>query len=383
MRQVYAVGVGSTVFGKHLDRSLRSLGAEATRAALADAGVDRRDIQAAFSSNVMGPTLQKESGVGQNLLAEAGIAGIPIVNVENACASGATALHLAWLSIASGQYDMVIAVGVEKAVMPKGTPLKVGDAELAVQLGEIFPAYFAMIAQKHMEAYGTTLEQMAKVSVKNHDNGCINPYAEFKKPVTVEQVLKSAPIADPLTLLACCPNSDGAAAVVLCSPEKLAQLGAKPIRIAASVLTTGTYDPFRDMTFWEAEERAAALAYQQAGLGPKDMSLVEVHDAFTICEIIHYEGLGLCPRGEGGAFIDSGAPWLGGRQPVNPSGGLLSKGHPLGASGVSQIAESVWQLRQQAGQRQVEGARTALVQIMGGAKEGDVRACGVHILVAD
>jgi acetyl-CoA acetyltransferase len=240
-----------------------------------------------------------------------------------------------------------------------------------------------MIAQKHMAEFGTTPEQMAQVSVKNHYHGTLNPYAQFQKEFTLEEVLNSPMIADPLTLYSCCPNSDGAAALVLAGGKTARRLGGDGIRLAASVLTTGTYDNRRDLTGWEAEERAARLAYEQAGLGPEDMNVVEVHDAFTICEIVHYEGLGLCPRGQGGRLAEEGVTALGGKVPVNPSGGLLSKGHPVGASGVAQVVELVWQLRGQAGQRQVPGARAALAQIMGGSKEGDVKACTVHIMVRD
>jgi len=383
MRSVYVAGVGSTTFGKHLDRSLRSLGAEAVTRALADAGLKGKDIQAGYCGNALGAMLQEETGVGQHVLWEVGMSGLPVVNVENACASGSTALHLGWQGVASGLYDAVIVFGVDKAVMPKGTPLKVGAADLEVRLGDIFPGYFAMVAQKHMEAYGTTLEQQAKVSVKNHDNGCLNPYAEFKKPLTVEEVLASPMIAQPITLFSCCPNSDGAAAAVLCSEAVMRRLGSRPIRIAASVLSTGLYENQRDFTRWEVEERAAKLAYSQAGLGPEDLSLVELHDAFTICEIIHYEGLGLCPPGDGGRLIDAGATAIGGRIPVNPSGGLLAKGHPIGASGVGQIAEIAWQLRGEATGRQVKNARVGLAQMMGGSKETDTRACNIHILVAE
>ena len=383
MRSVYVAGVGSTTFGKHLDRSLRSLGAEAVAKALADAGLSGKDIQAGYCGNALGAMLQEETGVGQHVLWEVGMSGLPIINVENACASGSTAVHLGWQGVASGLYDIVIAFGVDKAVMPKGTPLKVGAADLEVRLGDIFPGHFAMIAQKHMEAYGTTLEQQAKVSVKNHDNGCLNPYAEFKKPLTVEEVLASPMIAQPITLFSCCPNSDGAAAAILCSEAVMRRLNSRAIRIAASVLSTGSYENQRDLTRWEVEERAAKLAYSQAGMGPDDLSLVELHDAFTICEIIHYEGLGLCPPGEGGRLIDEGATAIGGRIPVNPSGGLLAKGHPIGASGVGQIAEIAWQLRGEATGRQVENARVGLAQMMGGSKEGDTRACNIHILVAE
>jgi acetyl-CoA acetyltransferase len=383
MRDVYIIGAGMTQFGKHPGRSLRDLGREACVNAIKDAEIAPKDIEAGYCGNALAPALQGETGVGQNVFWEVGIHGIPIVNVENACASGSTALREGWMAVAGGFYDMVIVAGVEKTVMPKGTMLNVGEAELEMQLGEAFPAYFALIAQKHMEKYGTTKEQLAKVSVKNHFNGTLNPYAQFQKLMTVEEVLGSFMIADPLTLFSCCPNSDGGAALILCSKEKLRKRDASPVRIAASVLKTGTYDNQRDFTSWEIEKRAADEAYQMASLGPKDLDVVEVHDAFTICEIIHYEGLGLCPPGEGGRLIDEGATELSGRIPVNPSGGLLSKGHPVGASGVAQVVEIVWHLRGEAGKRQVGNARVGLAQIMGGSKEGDTRACTVHILVKE
>lgn len=383
MRDVYMIGAGMTLFGKHLDRSLGDLGYEACLKALQDAGVTPKEIEAGYCGNALAPAIQGETGVGQNVLWQVGINAIPIVNVENACASGSTALREGWMAVAGGFYEMVMVVGVEKAVMPKGTMLNVGAGELEAKLGDVFPGYFATIAQKHMERYGTTREQMAQISVKNHFNGILNPYAQFKKEFTVEEVLSSPVIADPLTLYSCCPNSDGAAAVILCSREKMNKLKAQPVRLAASVLTTGTYENQRDITGWEVESRAAEEAYKMASLGPEDLDVVEVHDAFTICEIIHYEGLGLCPPGEGGRLIDEGATELGGRIPVNASGGLLSKGHPVGASGVAQVVEILWHLRGEADKRQVENARVGMAGIMGGNKEGDTRACTVHILVKD
>lgn len=380
MREVFVVGAGMTRFGKHLDRSLRDLGFEACLGALQDAGVTPERIEAGYCGNALGSALQGETGVGQNVFWEAGINRIPIVNVENACASGSTAFREAWMAVAGGFYDMVMVVGVEKTVMPKGTMLNVGAGELETRLGDVFPGYFANIANKHMERYGTTREQMARVSVKNHYNGTLNPYAQFQKPMTVEEILQSPMIAEPLTLYSCCPNSDGAAAAILCSRDRLPRANARPVKVAASVLTTGTYDNRADITCWDLEIRAAAEAYRIASLGPGDMDVVEVHDAFTICEIIHCEDLGLCAPGEGGRLIDEGATELGGRIPVNPSGGLLSKGHPVGASGVAQIVEIVWQLRGEAGKRQVENAQVGLAAIMGGSKEADTRACTVHIL---
>ncbi len=383
MRDVYIIGVGMTKFGKHLDRSLRSLGYEACLNALRNSGVSPKEIEAGYCGNALAPAIQGETGVGQNVFWEVGISGIPIVNVENACASGSTALREGWMAVAGGFYDLVIVAGVEKAVMPKGTMLDIGSSELETQLGEVFPGYFALIAQKHMERYGTTREQLAKVSVKNHYNGTLNPYAQYQEQLSLEEVLNSPMIAEPLTLYSCCPNSDGAAALILCSRDKLSKRNRHPIRIAASVLTTGTYENQRDITKWDSEIRAAREAYQMASLGPQDLDVIEVHDAFTISEIIHYEDLGLCNPGEGGRLIDEGVTELDGRIPVNPSGGLLSKGHPVGASGVAQIVEIVWHLRGEAGKRQVKNARVGLAQIMGGNKESDTRACTVHILIRD
>lgn len=383
MRNVYIIGGGMTTFGKHLDKGLRDLGRDACARAMKDAEVLPSEIEAGYCGNALGAIIQGETGVGQNVFWEVGINGIPIVNVENACASGSTALREAWMAVAGGFYDTVMVVGVDKAVMPKGTMLNVGEGDLDMQMGEAFPVHFALMAKKHMELYGTTREQLAKVSVKNHYNGTLNPYAQFNKAVSMEEVLNSMMIADPFTLYSCCPNSDGAACVVLSSSDRVETKNLPRIRIAASVLKTGTYENQRNIASWEVETLAARDAYDMAKVTPEEISLVELHDAFTICEIIHYEGLGLCPLGEGGRLIDEGATEIGGRIPVNPSGGLLAKGHPVGATGVAQVVEIMWQLRGEAEKRQVKNARVGLAQIMGGSKEGDTRACTVHIMIRE
>ena len=382
MIDVFVVGVGMTVFGKH-DRSLRSLGSEACVNAIKDARVKPADIEAGYCGNALACALQGETGIGQQVFWEAGIRGIPVVNMENACASGSTAVREGWMAIAGGFYDMVIVAGVEKTVMPKGTPLNVGTGDLEVRLGDIFPGYFGFAAQRHMKEFGTTLEQLAMVSVKNHANGVLNPYAQFKKPLTIEEVLNSPMIADPMTLFSCCPNSDGAATIILASGEKAKKLGKKNIKLAGVALTSGTYENERMFTGWEMERRAAKQAYEMAGIEPKDINVAEVHDAFTVCEIIHYEGLGLCPIGEGGRFIQEGHSGLNGRVPVCPSGGLLAKGHPVGASGVAQIVELAWQLRGEAGERQVANSRVAVAQIMGGNMKSDTKACTVHVMIKE
>ncbi len=383
MREVYIIGAGMTPFGKHPDKTLKDLGREACWNAIRDAGVNPKDVQAGYCGNALAPAIQGETGVGQNIFWEVGICGIPIINIENACATGSTALREGWMAVAGGFCDHVIVAGVEKTVMPKGSMLDVGAGELEAKLGDVFPGQFALIAQKHMERFGTSLRQLALVSVKNHFNGTLNPYAQFQKRLTVEDVLGSPMIANPLTLYSCCPNSDGAAALILSSQREIGKTSPQPIRIAASVLTTGTYVNQRDITSWEIEKRAAEQAYRMASLGPEDLDVVEVHDAFTIAEIIHCEDLGLCAPGEGGRLAEKGATSLEGKIPVNPSGGLLAKGHPIGASGVAQVVEIVWQLRGQAGKRQIKRARVGLAQIMGGYKEWDTKACTVHILVRD
>lgn len=378
--EAYIAGVGMTPFGRHASTPLARLGAQACVEAVRDSGLELPDIQALYCGNALGPLVQGETGVGQSVMIDLGMKGIPVFNVENACASGATALHLAWRDVAWGIHDVVLVVGVDKGVMPKGTVLKAGIARLEAQLGDIFPGTFAIVAQRHMAAYGTTLEQMAQVSVKNHRHGALNPLAQFNKQVTCEEVLASPVVADPITLYACCPNSDGAAAVVVCNRERLGPRRAP--RIAASVLRSGDFVPDRDLTYWDSERQAARAAYDMAGAGPGDLDVVEVHDAFTISEIIHCESLGLCPPGMGGPLVMSGETSLGGRVPVNPSGGLLARGHPPGASGVAQIVEVAWQLRGQAGARQIPGARVGLAQIMGGSKGSDAQAGAIHILMA-
>jgi acetyl-CoA acetyltransferase len=229
-----------------------------------------------------------------------------------------------------------------------------------------------------MAEYGTTKEQLAKISVKNRAHGALNPMAQFRDPLTVDEVLSSPMIVDPLTRFQCCPIADGAAAVLIASPAVAARV-ARKVNVACSVLVTGNYKNPQNLANWETDRLGASKAYEKAGMGPEDINVVECHDAFTISEILHYEALGLCPPGEGGRLVDEGVVALGGRVPVNPSGGLLSRGHPVGATGVAQIVEVVTQLRHEAGPRQVEGARAGLAHCMGGDKDGDCKSCTVSI----
>ncbi len=386
MREVVVLGAGMTKFGKFLETGIRELGRQAAWDALQDAGVSPRDIQAGYFGNaVLGVITGQTMCAGQLVFREVGITGIPILNIENACASGSTALREGWLGVAAGIYDLVLVVGAEKLYAQdtaKSTEALAGanDAEVEAAVGLTFPATWALRAYRYMASYGATRAQIAQVSVKNHRHGAWNPRAQYQRPVTVEEVLKSRPIAEPLTVLDCSPIGDGAAAAVLCAREVAARYSAHGIRLAASVLTTGTYEPLRDITFNELEHRAAQEAYAAAGCGPEDVDLAEVHDCFTIAELLRIESLGLCPRGEGAAWTERGETTIGGRIAVNPSGGLLAKGHPVGATGVAQIAELVWQLRGEAGPRQVPGARVGLAHCSGGGIGGDTAACTVHIL---
>ena len=380
MRDVYILGAGMTKFGKYPDTSITDMALKAYLDAVKDSGIDPRQIEAAFIAHVR----QAGEGmmVGQRIMRETGVTGIPILNVENICSSGSSAIWCAFNAVARGQYDLAVVIGVEKlSNLGKGViPPRQEDLE-GLQ-GATLPSYFAMVARRHMHEYGTTIEQLAKVSIKNHKNGSLNPYAQYRKELTFEEICQSAMVADPLTILHCCPTGDGAAAAVICSERVVKQTGAMPIKIAASVLTSGSYDGgWRDLTTNDQTRRTAREAYEMAGVEPQDLDLIELHDCFTIAEIYHYENLGLCKKGEGGPFIDEGETELTGKIPVNPSGGLLAKGHPLGATGIAQVVEIVWQLRGKAGKRQIPDAKVGLAHCVGGVVDGlDLGACTVHIL---
>ncbi|MCR4420798.1 MAG: thiolase family protein [Clostridia bacterium] len=380
MRPVDIIGVGITPFGKHPDKSVVQLGSEAALQAIKEAGVKPSDIGACFFANMQAPRLLADFTLGQNVFWEVGINRVPVFNVENACTSGSSAFNLAWMGVASGMYDLAMVVGAEKLMVPQLGLMQGAASEIETLEGLVVVASFAMRAKLHMETFGTTKEQLALVAVKNRRHGSLNPLAQFREPITVEDVLNAPMIADPLTRLSCCPNADGAAAVVLCAAELSKRYTSRPIHVAASVLISGRYENPCDLLRWEADERASRMAYEMAGLGPGDLDVIECHDAFTISEILHYEGLGLCAPGEGGRLVESGATSLGGKIPVNPSGGLLAKGHPVGATAVAQIVEGVLQLRGQAGARQVEGAKVFMAECMGADKAGDTKTCTINIL---
>jgi benzoylsuccinyl-CoA thiolase BbsB subunit len=377
VRDVAVIGVGMTKFGRFPETSFEDLGREAITNAINDADIKPKEIEFGYCGNVYGGMC-----MGQRVLKEIGIAGIEIINVDNACASGSTALRGVWYAIATGLYDIGIAVGIEKLThLPPATLVPPGE-DLQGEMGMVFPAYFAMIMRKYMETFGTTLEQVAKISVKNHHNGCLNPYSQFQKEVTGEEVLSSRMICDPITLLQCCPTSDGAAAAILCSSSLARRYTSHMITIAASVLRTGNFlYTQEDFTFSDLTANVAKKAYEMANVGPEDIDLCELHDAFAINELLHYEELGFCSRGEGGILIEKGETEIGGKIPVNTSGGLLSKGHPLGATGVAQIAEIVWQLRGKAGKRQVKNPKVGLAHLVGGAvTDIENGACTIHII---
>lgn len=373
------IGIGITKFGRQPDRTIVSLGVEAGLVALQDAAVNHLAVDTGFFANALGARMFGDTTIGQNVFAELGIKRIPVVNIENACASGSTAFYLALQAINAGQSDVALVIGAEKMCVPDAGLIDSGKAELETQLGMVTPAGFAMRAQRHMYTYGTTREQLAAVTVKSRRHAALNPLAQFRKPETVEQVLSSPTIADPLSRSQCCPIADGGAALLLASDEYAARFE-RAIRVDAAVLTSGSYENQGDMTQWETDQRTAAMAYDKAGIGPNDIDIVECHDAFTIAEILHYEGLGLCKPGEGGDLVESGATSLGGRIPVNVSGGLLSRGHPVAATGVAQLVELVSQLRHEAGPRQVDNCRTGLAHCMGGDRAGDAKSCTVAVL---
>ncbi|WP_337185653.1 thiolase family protein [Phenylobacterium sp.] len=377
MTDVYVVGTDMIKFGRFPDRTVGSLGGEAALLALDDAGLTIKDMQALYCGN----NILANRMVGQQVLREIGQTGIPVVNCANACATGATAFREGWMAIKAGMYDLVLCVGVEQ--MGKGL---LGSAEVEDGLspegvlGSITtPSVFAHVGMEHSRKYGTTFEQFAKVSVKNHHHSTLNPKAMYRIETPLEQVMAAEMISYPNTKLMCSVNVDGAAAAVLASESAAKRLGlmSRAVRVRASALVS---DPFseRNLTtpdFNAATRLAAAEAFRQAGLGAEDLDLVELHDCFATAEIVHYENLGLCADGEAGRLIDSGETELGGRIPVNVSGGLLSKGHPLGATGIANIYELSTHLRGEAGARQVEGARIGLSHVVGLGT-----ACAVHVL---
>jgi acetyl-CoA acetyltransferase len=376
MNEPKIVGVGITDFGRFPELTEEALAQSAILAALSDAGLQIRDIEAFYCGNAIGASLP-----GQRALRELHMGGGAVYNIDNACSSGATAVNAALSALRSGQYETVLVFGMDQLSSLGGGPLPLSRNDWNNKRGMIMPALYAMRATRYMHEHGMEVSTLADIAVKNRQHGLLNPIATFCKATTREEVLASRQIAEPLTLLQCCPAVvDGAAAVVLST--KPSKGLAAPVRVLASVVQSGLFETGpEDMIEAEITARTARMAYEQAGVGPQDLSLIECHDAFTISELLYYESLGLCDRGEAPQLLASGATALGGRIPVNPSGGLIAKGHPPGATGVAQIVEVCEHLQGRAGKRQVEGARLGLTQVTGGGIWGvDHAACSIHIL---
>jgi len=371
MRRVAVIGVGVTKFGLH-DRTSAELFAEAAQDALIDAAIPATAIQALYYGNVVGGETEHQLHTGPQAASVLGIPSVPTTRFETACASSHAAFRHAVMEIAAGVSEVVLVGGAERVLNVSTAESTeyfayASDAVWEQPLGLTFPGVFALIARAHMEKYGTTEAQMAAVAVKNHRHGALNPKAQFQKQITIDQVLRSAYVADPLKFFDCCPFSDGGAALVLAS-EEVARRHRKPVWVLGSAAASDwmLLGDKRDLSRVPATERAAAAAYRQSGLGPRDVDVVELHDCFTIAEIVATEGLGLFEPGAGGRAAEAGRTSLGGEIPVNPSGGLKAKGHPIGATGAAQIAEIVTQIRGEAGPRQVDGAKTGLTHTLGG-----------------
>jgi acetyl-CoA acetyltransferase len=407
---IYIAGIAMTVFGRHPERSLDDLAREALLRALADAGCTTADLGAAFYAGMTNGPLQGQISIpGQVVFSKIGVEGIPVYNVENACASGSSAFNLAVQSLKAGTTDVALALGAEKMNIPdkaKAFSIFEGgwdvsraeeNAAALLKMGEgivpppgsesdkpysKFMAIYAAMCRWHMKTYGTTQRQIAAVCAKNHQHSVHNPWSQFRKPFTIDEVLAAPPITYPITLPMCAPLSDGSAAAIVCTEDGLRRIGAdrkRCIRVAASVIRSFTHRGLDEPQ--KAIGRLAALqAYEIAGLGPEDMDVAEVHDASAMGEILQSENLGFVPLGGGGPAAERGEFTLGGRIPINPSGGLESKGHPLGATGLGQLYELVTQLRGEAGARQVEAARHAIQENGGGLQGIEEAAVAIHIL---
>ena len=409
MNNVYIIGLGMIRFGKYPDRGVRDMAHEAIRRALEDAALDRKDLQAAYFANTFWGMFDNQHSIkGQVVLRSMGVDQIPVTNVENACAGASTALHLAYTGIRAGMVDVALAVGSEKITSPDKTKslgayaacmdvagfeahiakltalsqsfkLAIPEENTPPGAGRsIFMDAYATFARWHMSRFGSTQQQLACIAAKNHWHGSLNPKAQYQQDMTMAEVLNDVPVTYPLTRAMCAPVGDGAAAAIVCSEHFLKKLtAARPVEILASVHGSGRD---RDMDGEDIGERLANQAYAMAGVGPKDISLAELHDATAYGELHQVEAMGFCPVGEGGLWAESGATKLGGQQPVNTSGGLECRGHPIGASGLAQIFELGTQLRGEAGKRQVEGARIGLAENGGGNIGVEEAAMCIHIL---
>ena len=383
MREVSIIGVGQTKFGELWDVSFRQMMIDAGARAIEDAGIDGKQIDAMYVGNMSSGQFIRQEHIASLIVDHSGLVPIPSTRVEGACASGGLALRQAVIAIASGIHDIVVAAGIEKMTdvltkLATGALATAADQEWEVYAGATFPGLYALMARRHMHEFGTTEEQMAMVAVKNHHNACFNTCAQYQTEITVEDVLKSPPITSPLKLLDCSPITDGAACLILSSAERAKEFTDMPILVTGTGQASDTISLHSrpTLTSLRATVEAAKVAYKMAGVEPKEIDLAEVHDCFTIAELMAIEDLGFCKKGEGGKVTELGETAIGGRVAVNTSGGLKGKGHPIGATGVAQAVEIVQQLRGEAGKRQVDGAEVGLTQNVGGSGGTAV----VHIL---
>ena len=374
MRKVAVIGIGKTAFGAFPGRDLRSLAVEAGLAALADANVTPSQVEAFYLGNFAGPSFVGQNHLAPYIAGAMGVEHVPCTRFEAACASSGSAFFHAWSAVAAGVYDVVLVGGVEKMTSqttPKVTEILAGAGDMAGEgrAGATFPALFAMIARRHMHQYGTTREQLASVAVKNHANGAKNPHAHMRKVITLEQALNGKPIADPLTVYDCSLVSDGAAAVLLCPMDRAHEFTKKPVWVRGIAQTSDhvALDEKEDITTFRAVSEAAKKAYKMAGVTAADIQFAELHDCFTIAEIVATEDLGFVEKGSGGAYAQEGHTSLTGARPINTSGGLKSKGHPVGATGVAQICDVALQIRGEAGERQIARHDLGLTQNLGGS----------------
>lgn len=374
MRDVAIIGVGITKFGEIWDISFRQMMMDAGARAIEDAKIDGKQIDAMYVGNMSAGQLIRQEHISALIADHAGLVPIPSTRVEGACASGGLALRQAVIAVASGIHDFVVAAGIEKmtdvlAEQATGALAAAADQEWEVYEGATFPGLYALMARRHMYEFGTTEEQMAMVAVKNHHNACLNPCAQYHTEVTVDSVLNSSPVALPLKLLDCSPITDGAACVIVAPAEKARKFNDTPILIAGTGQASDNISLHSrpSLTALRATSEAAKKAYKMAGVGPNNIDLAEVHDCFTIAEIMAIEDLDFCKKGEGGKVTQEGETAIGGRISVNTSGGLKGKGHPVGATGIAQAVEIVQQLRGEAGKRQVNGAEVGLAHNVGGS----------------
>lgn len=374
MRPVAVIGIGKTAFGAFPDRDLRSLAVEAGQKCMADANVNPSNIEAFYLGNFAGPSFVGQNHLAPYIAGAMGISGVPCTRFEAACASSGSAFFHAVSAVGAGLYDLVLIGGVEKMTSqptPKVTEILAGAGDMCGEgrAGATFPALFAMIARRHMYQYGTTREQMAAVAVKNHLNGSKNPQAHMRKVITLEQAMAGKPIAEPLTVYDCSLISDGAAAVIIAPLERAGEFTNKAVRILGIAQTSDqvALDQKDEITTFRAVKLAGEKAYKMANLTPQDVQFAEIHDCFTIAEIVATEDLGFVKKGDGGPYAQQGCTALNGPRPVNTSGGLKAKGHPVGATGVGQICDIAMQIRGEAGERQIERHSIGLAQNLGGS----------------